>query len=184
MNILLGSKSPRRQELLKRMELEHSLVTIECDESFEGVVSQDVAEYLAVKKSKAYGPLHANDLLITADTTVVLGDKVLNKASDTAEAIEMLKTLSGKSHEVISGICLRTKDKIKSFKEVTKVEFDDLSKDEIQHYIDTYQPFDKAGSYGIQEWLGICKIKSISGCYYNVMGLPCARLYSELKKIS
>lgn len=183
MKILLGSRSPRRQDLLSRMELEYELVSIDCDEDFEGVDANAVAEYLAVKKSKAFGRMENGQLLITADTTVVLGDVVLNKAETEEEARVMLEALSGKTHKVISGVCLRTAERSVSFNEVTEVDFESLTDQEIEHYIQEYEPFDKAGSYGIQEWIGICKIKSIKGCYYNVMGLPCARLYSELQNI-
>ena len=140
-----------------------------------------VAEYLAKKKSKAFGILGVEDLLITSDTTVVFNNEVLEKASSATEAKEMLSTLSGKTHEVITGVCLRTNKNQTSFSEVTEVKFKILSEFEIEYYIHNYSPFDKAGAYGIQEWIGMIGIEWINGDFYNVMGLPLFRLYNELK---
>lgn len=182
MKILLGSKSPRRQELLKQLEIEFDVVSIDCDEDFGDMPALDVAEFLAVKKSNAYDDLKTGEILITADTTVVLGDEVLNKPSNEKEAKEMLIKLSNNTHEVVSGVCIRSLNQKISFSERTQVTFAEITASEMDHYISEYKPFDKAGSYGIQEWIGLSKITGISGCYYNVMGLPCARLYAELKK--
>ncbi|MBR9917903.1 septum formation protein Maf [bacterium] len=181
MEILLGSKSPRRKQLLQAMEYDFSVVNIDCDEDFGSIEAHKVAEYLAIKKSKAYDKLEEDQLLITSDTTVVVGKEVLNKPSNKREAFEMISKLSGRQHKVISGVALRSKDKLISFSEVTEVHFKALSEEEINHYIDLYKPFDKAGAYGIQEWIGIVGITGINGCYYNVMGLPCARLNQTLK---
>ena len=128
--------------------------------------------------------MHENEILITADTIVCLGDEILNKPSGRDEAIEMLQKLSGKAHEVITGVCLRSTHKQHSFYVSTKVYFRELDPDEIEFYIDRYKPFDKAGSYGIQEWIGFVGIEKIKGSYFNVVGLPTARLYTELERFS
>jgi septum formation protein len=183
MRILLGSKSPRRQKLLKAMGYEFDLVQIDCEENYEGVEPRDVAEYLARKKSEAYGQLNNGEILITADTTVLLGTEILNKPADDAEAFEMLRRLSGTAHKVISGVAIRSKEEFKSFTESTEVHMLLANDEEIRNYIRKYRPLDKAGAYGIQEWIGMAFINRIDGSYFNVMGLPTATLYSELKKM-
>ncbi len=181
MNILLGSKSPRRNELLAQMGVDFVNVSIDTDESFDLQMSvYDVAEFLAQKKSQAYN-VKSEDLLITADTVVIANSTILNKPSSEHEATVMLNMLSGKTHQVVTGVCLRTKEKTMSFSEKTDVCVEELSAKEIAHYIKRYKPFDKAGSYGIQEWFGMNKISGINGCYYNVVGLPCSALYKRLK---
>jgi septum formation protein len=155
--------------------------TKEVDESFPSEMDVTlVAQYLAEKKSRAFGTLAKKELLITSDTTVVLDNRILNKPVDEREASEMLNALSGHSHEVITGVCLSASDKTISFSETTRVYFRGLTKSEIKHYIVTHQPMDKAGAYGIQEWIGMVGIEKIEGDYYNVMGLPTHQLYQKL----
>ncbi len=181
-HVILGSQSPRRRALLGELGIPFEARSKDIDESFpKDLEIEKVAEYLACKKAEAFeAELNANDLLITSDTTVCLPDEILNKASSEAEAKEMLIKLSGKSHQVISGVCIKTKTKSISFSESTKVYFKVLSEEEIEYYIEHYQPFDKAGAYGIQEWIGFIGIEKIEGDYYNVMGLPMQHLYEEL----
>ena len=143
---------------------------------------EDVSEYLACQKSDAYKDLHDNDLLITADTTVVVDGKILGKPKDYSDAFQMLKLLSGKTHCVITGVCLRSVEKTVSFSVKTEVTFSNLDDEEIRFYIENYKPYDKAGAYGIQEWIGKVAVESINGSFYNVVGLPVQRLYRELKK--
>ncbi len=181
--LTLASKSPRRQELLSKLDLEFEVQVKSIDESYPpDLPKEKIAEYLAVEKSNAFGDIQTNELIITSDTTVVLGDSLLEKAKDASEAAAMLKKLSGQSHLVITGVCLKSKGKQISFSESTEVTFADLSDEQINYYIETYQPFDKAGAYGIQEWIGMVGVKGIKGDFYNVMGLPLFRLYRELKK--
>ena len=155
------------------------------DESYpEDMEVTAVAEYLARKKAAAYqADLQPDEILITADTTVVMGTTLLNKPSDEKEAQDMLQLLSGKSHQVITGVCLVTKESQMSFKDITQVFFRNLSQEEINHYIRHYQPFDKAGGYAIQEWIGMIGIKKIEGSYFNVVGLPVEKLYTHLKEV-
>ncbi len=179
--VILASKSPRRQELLKSLELDFSIKVRSIDESFPSELdASKVAEYIAVKKSEAFNDLAEDELLLTSDTVVKVGDQILGKAESVEEAAEMLSFISGKSHEVMTGVCLKTKAKTISFSETTIVHFKQLSKAEIDHYITTYKPFDKAGAYGIQEWIGMIGITKIEGDYYNVMGLPLQKLYTVL----
>tara|TARA_R110001592_G_scaffold276441_4_gene543547 strand:- start:1366 stop:1932 length:567 start_codon:yes stop_codon:yes gene_type:complete len=179
--LILASKSPRRQELLRSLEVDFEIRTKEVDESFPATIPvNEVAEYLAVKKSQAIEDLKENELVITSDTTVLNEGKILNKADNAEEAFEMIRSLSGKTHQVITGVCLRSSTKKVSFSETTKVTFRALEKAEIEHYIQNYKPFDKAGAYGIQEWIGMVGIEKIEGDFYNVMGLPLHRLYKQL----
>jgi len=180
-HLILASKSPRRQELLRSLELDFEIRTNEVDESFPAsMVVNNVAEYLAVKKSEAFDALKSNELVITSDTTVLNEGRILNKPKNAKEAFGMIQSLSGKTHQVITGICLRSSKKKVSFSETTKVTFRELKDTEIEHYIERYKPFDKAGAYGIQEWIGMIGIQKIEGDYYNVMGLPLFRVYEEL----
>lgn len=184
-NILLGSHSPRRRELLGNIGVKFSAIKLEdVDESYPHTMpASEVAEYLSRVKANAYREkLHENDLLITADTTVVFGERILGKPASRSEAVEMLGYLSGKTHSVITGVTLTTSKIQKSFNEVTKVTFGNLTNSDITEYIDTFRPFDKAGSYGIQEYIGMIGVTRIEGCFYNVMGLPTARLFNELKQ--
>jgi septum formation protein len=182
MNILLGSNSPRRNELLAQLGFDFTKVSITCDEDFSpDMAVGEVAEYLANKKSMAYSGLQDSDILITADTVVIAEDIILNKPADRAEAIHMLSTLSGKEHSVQTGVCIRTVRKQESFTSETVVKLRKISQDDIAHYVDTYKPYDKAGAYGIQEWFGLALVESISGSFYNVVGLPTDQLYKRLK---
>ena len=182
-HLILASKSPRRQALLKGLDLDFEIRTREVDESFpEDMPVREVAEFLAVKKSEAFGTLAEKELLITSDTTVVLGDAIMNKPADGQEATKMLEQLSGRVHEVVTGVCLRSAERTVRFSETTQVFLRELAAHEIQYYIDKYRPFDKAGAYGIQEWIGMAAIEKIEGDYYNVMGLPMAALYGQLRQ--
>lgn len=179
--VILASKSPRRQELLKGLGITFEVRTKEVDESYSSTIKNEkVAEYLAQKKSAAF-KLNTNEILLTADTIVVLGNNILNKPKDFSEAEEMLTLLSGKTHQVITGVCIKSLEKEAVFSSSTKVQFKPLSITEIKHYINSCQPFDKAGAYGIQEWIGYIGIEKLEGCYYNVMGLPLSDLYQELQ---
>ena len=182
--IILASESPRRQQLLRDMEIDFEVKTKPVDETIpEGMEKTDVALFLCQKKSDAFSDneLKNDELLITADTVVCLGNEILNKPATRAEAIEMLEKLAGNKHEVITGLCLRTREKKALLAVSTDVYFKPLTRNEIEHYVDLYKPFDKAGSYGIQEWIGFIGIDRIDGSYYNVVGLPTARLYEALK---
>ena len=183
--LLLGSKSPRRRELLSQLGIPFRLVDIDVEESIEPDVSADkVAEQLACKKALAYtAGLADNEVLVTADTVVVHNSSVLDKPHSREEAIGMLHLLSGCTHQVYTGVSLRSDRFSDSFTERTDVVFKNLSDEEIAYYVDTYRPFDKAGAYGIQEWIGMIGIERIEGCYYNVMGLPVVRLYKELQRL-
>ena len=181
--LILASQSPRRRQLLADAGIEFVLAPrFECEESFPDTMpAAEVAEYLSSLKSEAYPePLGANDILLTADTVVIACNRILGKPADRAEAIEMITMLSGRDHEVVTGVTLRSAKCVKSFSVVSKVQFRALAQEEIEYYVDTYRPYDKAGSYGIQEWIGYVGIEGIEGSFYNVMGLPVQRLYCEL----
>ena len=181
--IILASKSPRRKELLNLLDVEFSIEVRAVNEVFSDRLKTDeVAEYLARLKAGAFKSIKPDELIITADTVVVLNDEILGKPKNTSEAQQMLKNLSGKSHLVITGVCLKTNDRLISFSSSTKVYFKKLTTSEIDYYIENYQPFDKAGSYGIQEWIGAIGITKIEGSYYNVVGLPIYQLNEELKQ--
>ena len=178
--IILASKSPRRQELLKGLGLSFEIKTKVIDEYFPNTIDvSDVALFLAQKKAEAY-EISIDEILITSDTTVLLTDRILNKPQNTEEVIEMLQSLSGKTHQVCTGVYIKSTGKEVAFSDFTSVTFKPLSLDEIEYYIKHFNPFDKAGSYGIQEWIGFIGIEKIEGCYYNVMGLPLSKLYQEL----
>lgn len=181
--LILASKSPRRQELLRQAGIPFSVQTKDTDEDFSTTMPVDtVARYLAEKKAAAFGPESSNHIILTADTTVLVDDLILNKPADEEEAAKMLHLLSGRSHRVISGACLLQAEQQISFDDTTEVFFRQLTNAEIAHYIQEYQPFDKAGSYGIQEWIGLIGIEKIIGSYYTVMGLPVHRVYQELQR--
>lgn len=183
--LILGSKSPRRQELLKSLGFDFEVRVNPVDESFPADLPvNDLAEFIAKKKAEAFDSLAEDELVITSDTVVVCDGKPLAKPANTDEAKAMLQLLSGKTHQVITGVCLKSNSKVVSFSETTQVHFDDLSEEAIDYYIQKYQPFDKAGAYGIQEWIGMIGIKGIEGDYYNVMGLPMYRVYKELKALA
>ncbi|MBE6337464.1 MAG: septum formation protein Maf [Lentimicrobiaceae bacterium] len=183
-NIILASKSPRRQELLKGIGLNFNVLTKDVDESYPSRLSvYEVAPYLSLKKAKAFedAELPDNYMIITADTIVVVGDEILGKPKDKENACEMLLKLSGKKHSVITGVTIRTKDRTKTFSAVSNVVFEKLDSEEINYYVDNFKPFDKAGSYGIQEWIGYIGVSAVEGSYFNVMGLPTQKLYTVLK---
>lgn len=180
--LILASKSPRRQFLLKDLGLNFEVHTKEVDESFsDDLKAQDIPLYLCKKKADAFeAELDENTIVITADTIVWVNGHVLNKPEDHPDAVRMLKILSGNMHEVYTGVCLRSTHKTKTFYSLTKVYFKPLSDEEIEYYVSNYKPFDKAGAYGAQEWIGYIAVEKIQGSYFNVMGLPLKELYEEL----
>ena len=183
MNLLLSSNSPRRKELLTQLGYQFDIVKIDVDESYPSDLKpHEIAEYVSAKKAKAFD-VNENEILLTSDTIVALDQKILLKPKEENEAFEMIKSLSGKVHQVYTAFTLKTVDSEISKTSKTDVEFSEISDEEIKFYIKTYKPFDKAGSYGIQEWLGMTKIKNISGSFYSVMGLPVDLVYEELKKL-
>ncbi len=184
-NVILASNSPRRRELLTDLGIDFQVKTLKgVDESYpHDLPVLEIAEYISRKKAQAYkSQMSAHQLIITADTVVILGDEVLGKPADAADARRMLRELSGKTHKVVTGVTIATTCNIKSFSAVTDVEFAPLSDEDINYYVDHYRPLDKAGAYGIQEWIGCMGVRHISGSFYNVMGLPLHRLYSELNQ--
>lgn len=184
-DILLASHSPRRRELLAMLNLKFNIAdSIEVDETYpEYMIPEEVPSYLSRKKCEAYLPLlNDSQLIVTADTIVILDNEILGKPESTAHAKEMLHKLSGRTHKVVTGVTLSTKTQTNTFSVSTAVEFAPLSDEVIDYYVDTFRPLDKAGAYGIQEWIGAVGIRGIHGSYYNVMGLPVHRLYNELLK--
>lgn len=182
--VLLASKSPRRRELLQQLRVPFHVVTLGgIDESYPDTVPLiDVPQFVSEKKADAFqNIIKDNELVITADTMVVCEDRILGKPRDSAEAREMLRLLSGKTHKVSTGVTVTTKDRRTSFTTVTDVTFSTITDEEINYYVENFQPFDKAGAYGIQEWIGAVAVSKIDGSYHNVMGLPVHRLYQELK---
>ena len=184
-HIILASKSPRRQFLLKELGLDFEIRTKEVDESFpKKLKGKQIALYLCKKKAEAFKhELKSNDLLITADTIVWINNQVLNKPADYKDAVRMLKLLSGKMHTVYTGVSLTRSAKQKTFFAGTKVYFKKRTDKEINFYVSNYKPYDKAGAYGAQEWIGYVGVKKIIGSYFNVMGLPVKELYEELMKL-
>ncbi|GAB4131930.1 MAG: Maf-like protein [Raineya sp.] len=181
--IILASASPRRRQLLASLDIEFEVKTKNTEESFEeDTPIQEIPCLLAQRKARAFGKeLQSNQLIIAADTIVSIGGEVLNKPQNELEAETMLQKLSGQCHEVITGVCLLAKHKELVFHDTTRVYFKTLSLEEIFYYISKYKPYDKAGSYGAQEWLGMVAMQRIEGSYFNVMGLPTHKLYEELK---
>lgn len=183
--IILASNSPRRRELLGGLDLDFEVKVLpDIDESYpDNLPAAEVAGYISREKAAPYRTLIGeDDLVITADTVVIVGDEVLGKPKDAEDARRMLQLISGRTHQVITGVCLLTIDKEHAFSVTTDVTFKQLSEDEITYYIEHYKPFDKAGAYGIQEWIGYVGVTSINGSYFNVMGLPVQRLWEEIKK--
>lgn len=179
--ILLASQSPRRQELLKGLGIDFEIVKIESDESFpEELNREEITEHISNNKANAFRELNPNEILITADTLVWLNNKVLGKPKDYQDAFDMIAEMSDATHEVFTSVTLKSLEKIITLSETTEVTFDKFSEEEINFYIENFKPFDKAGAYGIQDWLGYAKISRINGCYYNVMGLPLHKLYKTL----
>ncbi len=205
--IVLASNSPRRRELLSGLGFDYEVRTLkDLDESYpEGLPMEEIPQYISRKKAEAYtiGP---DELLITADTIVYLDGEVLGKPTDEADAIRMLRKLSGRTHQVVTGVTLKVSPKsslegkdftrlpspsgegvgvmLHSFASVSQVTFADLTEEEIRHYVTHYRPLDKAGAYGIQEWIGYIGVTSLQGSYFNVMGLPVQKLYTEMKKLN
>lgn len=182
--VILASNSPRRKELLSGLGIDFEVRVIpNIDESYPKELElKKVPCYIAKKKADAYH-VKDNELIITADTVVILHNSILEKPADRDDAIQMLQKLSSQTHEVITGVVISTSEKQIAFSVQSTVDFAELTDEEITYYVDTFQPFDKAGAYGIQEWIGYIGVKGINGSFYNVMGLPILRLYQELKKI-
>ncbi|WP_183560206.1 Maf family protein [Mucilaginibacter sp. SP1R1] len=179
--IILASKSPRRQELLRLMDMEFEVVLKDVDESYpDGLTPQEVAVYIARKKAEAFDETIGDEVVLTADTIVCVDGQILGKPETPAHAVEMLQLLSGKVHQVITGVCLLYKHQYNNFFDVSEVFFRKLSKTEIESYVAEYNPLDKAGSYGIQERIGLIGIQRINGSYTNVVGLPTEKLYAQL----
>ena len=183
-NIILGSQSPRRQELLHGLDVNFTVNVIDgLEENYPATLQgEEIPMFLAQQKADAYrNTLTPQDMLITADTIVWLDSVVYGKPKDEADAKKMLRALSGKTHDVITGVCVTTTERQETFAAVSKVTFASFSDDEINYYIEQYRPMDKAGSYGVQEWIGYIGVEHIDGSFYNVMGLPVQRLYTLLK---
>lgn len=180
MKIILSSNSPRRKELLAGLGVDFEVRVLKgVDERYpDDIPLNEVPLYIAIEKASAY-TVAKDELVVTADTVVIVDNEILGKPKDRAEAYGMLRKISGKTHQVVTGVCLTTIDEQRSFTVTTDVEFKELSDNEIYYYIDKYRPFDKAGAYGIQEWIGYVGVLSLKGSYYNVMGLPVQRIYEE-----
>ena len=184
--VILASNSPRRKELLAGLGVDYEVRTLpDVDESYpETLQGADIPLYIAKEKADAYvAMMQPGELMITADTIVWLDDKVLGKPWDREDALQMLRTMSGRTHEVFTGVCITTTDWQRSFTAQTEVRFATLSEEEIAYYVDNFQPMDKAGAYVVQEWIGFIGVENISGSYYNIMGLPVQKLYRELLKV-
>ena len=182
-HIILASQSPRRRYLMQQLGIDFTVISADVDETVpEGMKPDEIALFLAEKKAGHFEELlaDAKNILITADTLVLINGRILGKPENREGAAGMLKTLSGNMHQVLTGICIRSRMKTHSFTAWTNVYFKDLSEEEINYYLEKFQPYDKAGSYGIQEWIGYIGITRIEGSYFNVMGLPVQRLYEEL----
>lgn len=186
-NVVLASNSPRRRELLADLGIDFKVRTIKgIDESYpRDMPVLEIAEFISQKKAQAYQRLMGeNEIIITADTVVILGNEVLGKPADTADACRMLRELSGNTHKVVTGVTIVMPGRMSSFSAVTDVEFAQLSDEDIDFYVDNYRPLDKAGAYGIQEWIGYVGVTGLNGSYYNVMGLPIQRLVEELRRLN
>lgn len=181
--LLLASQSPRRQQLLQEAGLIYRIQTAHTDENFpDNLPIHEVAAYVALQKAQAVLPYRQeNEVIVAADTTVCLDNEIMGKPYDEYDAAWMLRSLSGKKHAVITGVCLTNADKTSVFSVSTQVYFKPLTHDQINYYVETYKPYDKAGGYAIQEWIGLVGIEKIEGCYFNVVGLPVSRLISELE---
>ncbi|MBR6937015.1 MAG: septum formation protein Maf [Prevotella sp.] len=179
--IILSSNSPRRKELLAGLDIPFEVKVLSgIDESYpEGLGVEEIPQYIAMEKAAAYD-IAEDEIVITADTVVVLGDAILGKPVDESDAKNMLRALSGNTHRVVTGVCITSADKQRKFSVVSEVTFKVLSDKEIDYYVNRYRPFDKAGAYGIQEWIGYVGVTSLKGSYFNVMGLPVQRIYEEL----
>lgn len=183
--LILASNSPRRKELLSGIDVEYEILTLpDIDESYPDNIPQEkIPEFLAKKKASAYRLMIQDDvLLITADTVVLLHGKVLGKPSDNEDAKRMLEELSGETHKVVTGVCLTSHQKQVCFSDTAHVTFGLLTDEEIDYYLSVYSPMDKAGAYGVQEWIGYVGVEKIEGSYFNVMGLPIYKVYRELRR--
>jgi len=180
--IILASRSPRRQQLLTELGLKFKVVVKDYDETFpSGLTGEEIARYIAYRKAASFeNEIPENAIVIAADTIVWCNDKVLGKPVNKVDAFAILKEISGNTHEVITGVSIRSKSKEITFSESTKVTFEQFSEEETEYYIENFKPYDKAGAYGIQEWIGIIACSHIDGSYFNVVGLPVQRLYKEL----
>jgi septum formation protein len=179
--IILASGSPRRQQFLRELDIDFTIQLKEVEEIYPNhLQASEITEFLAELKANAFDLLGENEVLITSDTIVWHEKKALGKPKDAQTAFEMLQSLSGKTHEVITSVCFKTKNSLETITETTKITFNSLSDEAIRYYIETYKPFDKAGSYGIQEWIGLVGIKKIEGSYTNVVGLPVDKVYQKL----
>ena len=184
--VILASGSPRRRELMEGLGVNYEVrILPDVDESYPHTLQgEEIPLYIAKEKADAYIPMmQPDELIITADTIVWLDGKVLGKPRDREDALQMLRTMSGRTHEVFTGVCITTTDWQRSFTAQTEVRFATLSEDEIIYYVDNFKPMDKAGAYGVQEWIGFIGVENISGSYYNIMGLPVQKLYRELLKV-
>ncbi len=185
MKLLLASQSPRRKELLSSLGFDFEVVKIDCEEIIpENIKIEEAAAYLSDLKAEAFRNLEEGEVLLTADTVVAIDNLILGKPKDEADAFKMLQNLSGRTHQVYTGITIKTAEKTITETDVADVTLDRLSDEEIAYYIQNYKPFDKAGSYGVQEWLGMAKITSLTGSYYTIMGLPTHLVYRILKESS
>ncbi len=181
--LLLASKSPRRHQIFREAGLHFEVVNIEAEEDFPDYLQREqVCEFLASHKAAHFTEPLQEKILVTADTIVCLGNRVINKPATKEEATEMLASLSGRTHEVFTGVCMRNHQRQQVFHERSEVEFYPLTDREIEYYIDHFKPFDKAGAYGVQDWMGYMGVKRINGCFYNVMGFPMSRFYRELQR--
>jgi septum formation protein len=192
-NIILASSSPRRKQLLEWAEVPFEVVVKSIEETFPDTLNiEDVPVYIAREKALevkrylndgAFHQQHANKPILAADTVVVLDSRIIGKPANRLEALEILQSLSGNTHRVITGVVIQHNDEEVAFSDVTSVEFHELTKEQIEFYVDKYEPYDKAGAYAIQEWIGVVGIKSVQGDFYNVMGLPVSKVIKELKKL-
>jgi septum formation protein len=182
-NIILASGSPRRQQLLKDLNLDFSIQLKEIEENFpSNLKGSEITDYLAKLKSTPFQKLKKNDVLITSDTIVWLHNKAIGKPKSKIEAIEIFNKLSGNMHQVITSVCIKTTQNIKIFNDTTNVFFKTLTDEEINYYIDNFSPYDKAGGYGVQDWIGYIGVEKIEGSFYNVMGFPIHKFYQEMLK--
>lgn len=179
--LILASSSPRRQYLMKETGFSFTVEKPDVNEDFpHDLPAEQVARYLAAKKAEYFRPRIKDEIIVTADTVVILGNTILNKPQDRLEAISMLTWLSGKMHRVMTGVCILSKEKEETFDDTTEVTFVKLTQAEIEFYVDNYKPFDKAGAYGAQDWIGMVAIEKITGSYFTVMGLPIHKVYQHL----
>ncbi|MGF7231707.1 Maf family protein [Arachidicoccus sp.] len=182
--LILASKSPRRKQLLEWAEIPFEVITQETEESFPKTITiEEVPIFIARKKAQAVALLHPNQIILAADTIVTIDKEVIGKPRDKEEAIKTLQKLSGRTHRVITGVIIQRSEKEIAFSDITEVTFHELNVEQIRFYVEKYQPYDKAGAYAIQEWIGVIGIKSIKGDFYNVMGLPVSRVIQGLQDV-